>query len=81
VGLFAPGAQLAEFYSLWGFATRLASIIGPLTYGVITWAAGGNQRMAIASTTLLFVIGLILLHKVDIERGREAAERANAEAA
>jgi MFS transporter, UMF1 family len=39
-GLFAPPAQLAEFYGLWTFATRLASIIGPLTYGVITWRSG-----------------------------------------
>ena len=37
-------AQLAEFFGLWGFAIRLASIIGPLTYGAITWATGGNHR-------------------------------------
>ena len=75
-GMFAPKAQLAEFYGLWGFATRLASIIGPLAYGSITWATGGNQRIAIASTTVLFVIGLIVLQKVDIKRGQAAASRA-----
>jgi MFS transporter, UMF1 family len=74
-GMFAPKAQLAEFYGLWGFATRLASIIGPLTYGAITWMTGGNQRIAIASTTVLFAIGLILLQKVNMQRGREAASR------
>ena len=47
-GMFAPPLQLAEFYGLWTFATRLASIIGPLSYGIITWATGGNQRIAIA---------------------------------
>ncbi len=77
VGMFAPKAQLAEFYGLWGFATRLASIIGPLTYGAITWATGGNQRIAIASTTVLFVIGLILLQKVDMARGRAAGAQGN----
>ena len=41
-GLFAPPAQLAEFYGLWTFATRLASIIGPLTYGAITWMTDGQ---------------------------------------
>jgi MFS transporter, UMF1 family len=80
VGLFAPRAQLAEFYSLWGFATRLASIIGPLTYGAITWMTGGNHRIAIASTAVLFAAGLIVLLKIDIERGRDAAEEANAQA-
>jgi UMF1 family MFS transporter len=72
-GMFAPRAQLAEFYGLWTFAIRLASIIGPLTYGVITWATGGNQRLAIVSTAVLFIIGLLLLIKVDVERGRRAA--------
>lgn len=73
VGLFAPSAQLAEFFGLWTFATRLASIVGPLTYGLITWGTGGNQRLAIASTAVLFFIGWVLLQRVDVERGRLAA--------
>jgi UMF1 family MFS transporter len=77
-GLFAPQRQLAEFYGLWTFAIRLASIVGPLTYGAITWATGGNQRMAIMSTTVLFVVGLLLLQKVDVQRGRAAAASATA---
>jgi MFS transporter, UMF1 family len=72
-GVFAPPKQLAEFYGLWTFAIRLASIIGPLSYGAITWATGGNQRLAIVSTTALFVIGLVLLVKIDVARGRAAA--------
>ena len=72
-GMFAPPRQLAEFYGLWTFAVRLSSIIGPLTFGAITWATGGNQRMAILSTAAMFVIGLVLLVKVDVRRGREAA--------
>ncbi len=72
-GLFAPPAQLAEFFGLWAFATRLASIIGPLTYGAITWATGGNQRIAIAATALMFVFGLLLLLPVNMARGRARA--------
>jgi MFS transporter, UMF1 family len=72
-GLFAPPSQLAEFYGLWAFATRLASIIGPLSYGVISWVTGGNQRLAIASTGAMFVIGWLLLQRVNVERGRDAA--------
>lgn len=75
-GMFAPKAQLAEFYGLWGFATRLASIIGPLAYGSMTWMTGGNQRIAIASTTLLFMAGLIVLMKIDVKRGQLAAQSA-----
>ncbi|MDZ4295621.1 MAG: MFS transporter [Hydrogenophaga sp.] len=72
-GMLAPPRQLAEFYGLWTFATRLASIIGPLSYGAITWATGGNQRLAIGFTALLFLLGLVLLLPVNMERGRRAA--------
>ena len=74
-GLFAPPKQLGEFFGLWTFATRLASIIGPLSYGAITWMTGGNQRIAIMSTSVLFLAGLLLLLPVNVQRGREAALR------
>ena len=75
-GMLAPPKQTAEFFGLWTFATRLASIIGPLTYGAITWVSGGNQRIAIASTALLFVVGLVVLQRIDMDRGRKVAEAA-----
>jgi len=75
-GVLAPPRQLAEFFGLWTFATRLASIVGPLSYGVITWMSGGNQRIAILATSLLFVAGLVMLLPIDMRRGREVALRA-----
>jgi UMF1 family MFS transporter len=72
-GVLAPAGQSAEFFGLWTFATRLASILGPVSYGLITWLTDGNQRLAIASTGLLFVLGLVLLLPVDMQRGRAAA--------
>jgi UMF1 family MFS transporter len=80
-GMFAPQRQLGEFYGLWTFAIRLASIIGPLSYGAIVWMTGGDQRTAILSTTALFFIGLVLLLKIDVKRGREAALATDREAA
>ncbi len=73
-GMLSPVKQTAEFFGLWTFATRLASIVGPLTYGAITWATGGNQRIAIGSTAVLFVVGWVILQKVDMARGRAAAQ-------
>lgn len=72
-GMLAPPAQLAEFFGLWTFATRVASIIGPLSYGAITWMTSGNQRLAIGFTAVLFVLGLALLMPVNMQRGRAAA--------
>ncbi len=72
-GLMVPQYRLAEFFGLWTFAIRLASILGPLSYGLITWVTGGNHRLAIASTALLFVLGLWLLRPVDVARGMAMA--------
>ena len=73
VGVLAPATRLGEFYGLWSFATRLAAVIGPLTYGLVTWFTAGNHRLAILTTGLFFVIGLVLLARLDLERGVRAA--------
>lgn len=63
-GLLAPADRVAEFYGLWTFATRLAAIIGPITYGLVTWLTSGNHRLAILTTGLFFILGLLLLQRV-----------------
>jgi UMF1 family MFS transporter len=73
VGYLAPADRLAEFFGLWGLAVKAASIFGPLTYGAMTWAFGGNHRLAILAVGAYFVIGLALLAGIDVERGRRAA--------
>ena len=76
VGSFAPAAQRAEFFGLWTFATRLSAIVGPVTYGLVTWWTGGNHRLSILSTALFFVGGLLLLWPLDVARGRAVARAA-----
>lgn len=78
-GLLSPAAQRAEFYSLWTFAIRLSAIIGPLTYGLITLLSAGNHRLAIVSTGVFFVLGLLLLMQIDVPRGVAAAEAAGSD--
>src|SRR5260221_9215933 len=73
VGYLAPPARLAEFFGLWGLAVKAASIFGPITYGAVTWAFPGNHRLGIFVTGIYFVIGLVLLRSIDVERGRRAA--------
>ena len=73
-GVFAPQHRLAEFFGLWTFATRLAAIVGPVTYGLVTWLTGGNHRLAILSTALFFVAGLALLLPLNVVRGIDAAK-------
>lgn len=73
VAVLSPPARRAEFFGLWGLAFRLASIIGPLTYGVLTWLTQGDHRLAMLFTGGYFVIGLLLLTGVDAARGQRAA--------
>ncbi len=73
VGYLAPESRHGEFFGLWGLAVKLSSILGPLTYGAVTWLSGGDHRLAILATSSYFVVGLALLAGIDAERGRRAA--------
>ena len=75
VGLLAPPAQQAEFFGLWGLAVKLASIIGPLTYGASNWLTHGNHRQSLLITGSYFVAGLWVLRGVQAARGHRAAHR------
>ena len=70
VAYLSPAGRSAEFFGLWGVAIRLAAILGPLTYGVVTWVTGGNHRLAILLTGVFFFAALIVLAFVNEERGR-----------
>jgi UMF1 family MFS transporter len=73
VGYLSPRARRAEFFGLWGLATNLSSILGPITYGAVTWVSHGNHRLAILITGGFFVLGLLILQGIDARRGRRAA--------
>ena len=73
VGYMAPPDRTAEYFGLWSLAVRLATIIGPICYGLATWVFTGNHRLAMLGTGLFFVFGLIVVRGVDVERGRRVA--------
>ena len=73
VAFFSPPDRAAEFFGLWGVATRLSAILGPLTYGAVSWSSGGNHRLAMLITIVFFIAALAVLVGVDEARGRRAA--------
>ncbi|MBK6335428.1 MAG: MFS transporter [Betaproteobacteria bacterium] len=73
VGYLSPERHVGEFFGLWGLAVKLSSIVGPVTYGLVSWVSRGDHRLAILITGAFFVVGLALLFTVDVRRGREAA--------
>jgi UMF1 family MFS transporter len=73
VAVFAPAHRLAEFYGLWNAAVWLSAILGPVTYGLVTWITDNDHRLAMMITGSYFVAGLAVLALVNMERGRRAA--------
>lgn len=74
--LARPGRE-AEIFGLWGVAVNLSAILGPLSYGLVTWLTGNAHRIAMLSTGVFFLLGLALLFRVDFARGRRDALSAN----
>jgi UMF1 family MFS transporter len=78
VGYLSPARRRAEFFGLWGLAVKMSSIFGPLTYGAVTWISGGDHRRALLTVGLFFVVGLLILAGIDVERGHASAQRDDA---
>lgn len=72
VGVLCPPDREAEIFGLWGLAVKLASILGPLSYGAVSWMSGDDHRLAMLATAVFFVVGLVILAGIDVERGRAA---------
>jgi UMF1 family MFS transporter len=73
VGYLSPEKHFGEFFGLWGLAVKFSSIVGPVTYGLVSWLSRGDHRLAILMTSVFFVVGLALLMTVDVARGRRVA--------
>ena len=73
VGYLSPPARTGEFFGLWGQAVKLSSILGPVTYGLVTWISAGDHRLALLVTGVYFVAGIAIVAGLDVARGRRAA--------
>src|SRR5262245_36166518 len=56
-----PAGQEAQMFGFYALCGKSAAILGPLVFGTVSHAAGGNQRLGILTVGLFFVIGLALL--------------------
>ena len=73
VGRLTPQNKTAQVFSLWAFAVRVAAILGPVLYGLITYLSNGQQRLAIGSTSLLFLASIWVLSKIQWELAEQQA--------
>ena len=72
-GTMIPEEASAEFFGFFSVFSKLSGI-GPLVFGAIS-AATGSGRAAILSVAAFFVVGLVLLARVDIDEARRSRER------
>ena len=73
-----PRERSAEFFGLFAIFEKFAGIIGPAIFAG-TIAATGSSRNAILSVIAFFIVGGLLLARVDVEEGRRAAREAERE--
>jgi UMF1 family MFS transporter len=62
--LFVPHGREAEFFGVYSTVGKTSSILGPLLFGMIS-EIFRNQRPAVLSVAILFIVGLVFLHRVD----------------
>ncbi|MEN3355853.1 MAG: transporter, family, partial [Betaproteobacteria bacterium] len=58
---------------LWGLSVKFSAVLGPVTYGAVTWISGVDHRLDIMQTGTYFVVGIAILTGVDVDRGRTQA--------
>lgn len=62
-----PSGKEAEYFSFYEVSERGTSWIGPLLFGLAVQLTG-QQRTAIISLIIFFVVGLLLLSRVDVRK-------------
>lgn len=70
-----PKAKTAEFFGFYSISSKFAAILGPALFGIVGLLTG-SSRYGIISLILFFLVGIWLLSKVDIEKGRLEANNA-----
>jgi UMF1 family MFS transporter len=64
-----PPDKTAEFFGFYNMLGKFATVIGPIAMGWVGLLTG-SARFSVLALLVLFGLGAVLLHFVDIERGR-----------
>ena len=77
MGRFTPEEKKNEFFGFFAFSGKATAFVGPFLFGVLT-VLFESQRAGIFVIFFFFLIGFILLHKVNenlgMEQGRSVCE-------
>lgn len=73
-GRLAPKSKSAEFFGFFSVSEKFAGIIGPFIFGLVGQIMG-NSRLAIISLIIFFILGAVLLSRVNEEEGMRVAQQ------
>jgi MFS-type transporter involved in bile tolerance (Atg22 family) len=76
-GAMVPKARTAEFYGFYDMSSKFAGILGPFIFAVVGRLAG-TSRLSILSLITFFIIGGVVLARVDEEEGKRVAREVDA---
>jgi len=76
-GAMTPKAKAAEFFGFYNIMGKFSAILGPLLFAVVG-RLFGESRYSIISLIVFFVVGILLLTRVDEQQGIRVAEQENA---
>ncbi len=74
LGRFVPKEKESQFFGFFAFSGKLTAFMGPLLLGVLT-KAFDSQRVGVSVVIVFFIVGGLILHRVDEQAGIEAADQ------
>ncbi len=69
-GALIPENKSAEFYGFYGISSKFAAITGPFVFALVGQITG-SSRYGILAVASFFILGIILLYTVDVDKGIE----------
>ncbi|MFC1607819.1 MFS transporter [Candidatus Latescibacterota bacterium] len=72
-GSMIPENASAEFFGFYSIFNKMSAIWGPAVFAIINHMSG-SARNSIVSLSVFFVLGIVLLALVDVEKARHAKE-------
>jgi UMF1 family MFS transporter len=64
MSILTPDDKKTEFFGFYSLFEKTSTILGPLTFGLVSWLTG-NQRYAVISIIIFFIAGYFLFRKVE----------------
>ena len=73
-----PRYKSSEFFAFFSVFERYAGVLGPAIFAFVI-ERSGSGRSAILAVAMFFIIGAVILSFVDVDEGRRAARKAEAD--